>query len=226
MVMLLAVIPIRYRLRSRERIGVLIFSSYAIFLLSVGVVSRVDAATVIGPVYEIKEPSALDQIQDKLAAMDKSGELAQKQREFVERSIQSVEEPPPINLPLAKEAKTFFYDPSFILDKDLPDGQGNVLHKAGTRVNPLDWVSFSKHWLFIDGKNHLHIQFALDLMRRYDGKLKIILVKGRPLDLGRKYAIPFYFDQSGLLSTRFGIKAIPAIVSQEHKKLKIDEVVL
>jgi len=55
---------------------------------------------------------------------------------------------------------------------------------------------------------------------------KIILINGSPLELQKKYKLWVYFDQSGILTTKFGIKHVPATVSQEGKRLKIREIKL
>jgi conjugal transfer pilus assembly protein TraW len=38
--------------------------------------------------------------------------------------------------------------------------------------------------------------------------------------------VPVYFDQQGSLIRRFGIRQVPALVSQEGLRLRIDEVAL
>ncbi|KXS30377.1 MAG: Type-F conjugative transfer system protein TraW, partial [Candidatus Gallionella acididurans] len=44
-----------------------------------------------------------------------------------------------------------------------------------------------------------------------------------PLDLMRKWKIQVFYDQGGTLTRRFGITHVPAIVRQEGKRLRIDE---
>jgi conjugal transfer pilus assembly protein TraW len=55
--------------------------------------------------------------------------------------------------------------------------------------------------------------------------VKPILVAGEPLALTRQWKRQVYFDQSGHLVTRFGIKQVPALVSQvvAQRRLRIDE---
>ena len=51
-------------------------------------------------------------------------------------------------------------------------------------------------------------------------------MRGRVIDLMRARKTRFYFDQGGNLTSKFGIKAVPATVEQEGKMLKVKEVVL
>lgn len=57
---------------------------------------------------------------------------------------------------------------------------------------------------------------------------RVILVGGRPFELQEELQADYqdiivYFDQGGALTNKMGIKASPAIVSQEGLKLRIEE---
>ena len=42
-------------------------------------------------------------------------------------------------------------------------------------------------------------------------------------DLMKAWRIPVYYDQAGTLTRRFGIRQVPALVSQDGLRLRIDE---
>jgi conjugal transfer pilus assembly protein TraW len=42
----------------------------------------------------------------------------------------------------------------------------------------------------------------------------------------RAWRTPVYYDQQGVLTRRLGIQQVPALVSQEGLRLRIDEMVL
>ena len=42
----------------------------------------------------------------------------------------------------------------------------------------------------------------------------------------KSWHIPVYYDQQGRLTRRLGIKQVPALVSQEGLRLRIDELVV
>ena len=54
--------------------------------------------------------------------------------------------------------------------------------------------------------------------------VKPILVGGSYLDLMKRWNKQVFYDQDGTLVRKFGITAVPAIVSQEGRRLRIDEV--
>ena len=119
-----------------------------------------------------------------------------------------------------------YFDPSFMLDHNVVDASGQVLFPAGTRKNPLDVVSLSKHLLFFDARDPRQVAQGRELIDRSRGPVKPILVGGCYIDLMKAWQTPVYFDQQGALVRKLGILAVPALVSQEGKRLRIDEVPL
>jgi conjugal transfer pilus assembly protein TraW len=99
-----------------------------------------------------------------------------------------------------------------------------VLFPAGLRKNPLDVVSLSKHLLFFDARDVRQVAKARELIARYQGRVKPILVGGSYIDLMKAWNTPVYYDQEGTLVRKLGITGVPAIVSQEGSRLRIDEV--
>ena len=119
--------------------------------------------------------------------------------------------------------RTFYIDPSFTLDRNIVDASGRLLFAAGTRKNPLEVVSLSRHLLFFDARDPRQVGRARQLIALYQGRVKPILVGGSYLDLMQSWHVPVYYDQQGLLTRRLGITQVPALVSQEGLRLRIDE---
>jgi conjugal transfer pilus assembly protein TraW len=67
------------------------------------------------------------------------------------------------------------------------------------------------------------VKHARELSGRYAGRIKPILTGGSYLDLMKDWRVPVYYDQSGTLTRRFGIRQVPALVSQDGLRLRIDE---
>ena len=87
----------------------------------------------------------------------------------------------------------------------------------------MDVVSLSRHLLFFDARDGRQVRQARELLGLYQGKVKPILTGGSYLDLMKSWRIPAYYDQQGLLTRRLGIPQVPALVSQDGKRLRIDE---
>ena len=179
----------------------------------------------IGPTYPVAEKNLLDVIMARLRAKEASGELKRHEQEARDRAAYAVNNPRPVDgLRRAQAARTFYFDPTFTLQSNVVDSTGAVLFPAGTRKNPLEVVSLSKHLLFFDARDPGQLARARELIEHYQGTVKPILVGGSYLDLMKRWNKPVFYDQEGALVRKFGIAAVPAIVSQEGQRLRIDEV--
>lgn len=186
----------------------------------------VDLGT-IGPLYPIAEPHLLDDIRQRLQEKERSGELKRLEQQARARGVNAVSHPKPVaGVRPAETARTFYFDPSFTLDRNVFDDKGQLLFAAGTRKNPLEVVALSKHLLFFDARDQRQVARARELIAFYQGRAKPILVGGSYLDLMKAWRLRVYYDQQGLLTRRLGITQVPAIVSQEGLRLRIDELVL
>lgn len=180
---------------------------------------------VIGPVYAISEPNLLDVILAKLRAAEASGLLGKLQREARAKVSREIREPAPVTgLMRTTRPRSFYYDPSIIVPYAITDAGGKVIFAPGTRVNPLDIVSLTTQLLFIDGRDPAQVARAQNIHEQHPGRLKLILTGGSYLDLMHRLHRPVYFDQAGSLTTKLGIHQVPALVSQDGKRLRIDEI--
>ena len=187
--------------------------------------ARAQDLGVIGPVYPIAEPSLLEVILSKLREAEATGVLARLQRETQANAKRGIEEPPPVaRITKTTRARSFYYDPSIVVPYAIADAEGKVIVAPGTKVNPLDTVSLSKQLLFIDARDAAQVGHARNILDERGGKVKVILTGGSYLDLMRRWKRPVFFDQQGQLTSKLGIRHVPALVTQEGKRLRIDEI--
>lgn len=195
-----------------------------IFLVFCGPLQAEDLG-VIGPTYEIAERDLIAVIQDRLRLMERTGDLARMQEDYKRRVIEGVEQPKPVlGIKTAETARTFYIDPTFTLDRNIQDEHGRILYPAGTKINPFDYDRMSKVLLFFDGRDKKQVDFAKRFMAESKTPVKPILVAGEPLKLMREWKREVYYDQGGTLSTRFSITQSPAVVAQEGKRIRVDEI--
>lgn len=178
---------------------------------------------VIGPTYAIAEPDLLVELQTRLREKARTGELRALENAARQRIVATIESPPPVpGLARSVLARTTYVDPSVVIGAPIVDARGQVLIAAGTRTNPLDVVSLTQPLLFFDGRDAAQVHAARALIERHGGKVKPILTGGSYLELMRRWRLRVYYDQQGALVQKLGIRAVPALVSQEGKRLRID----
>ncbi|MEW5891037.1 MAG: type-F conjugative transfer system protein TraW [Pseudomonadota bacterium] len=199
------------------------FISIALFLLAAS--PHAEDLGTIGPTYEITERDLIDAIQDKLRRMERTGELARMQDDYKRQVVDAIEHPKPVpGIAAAQTARTFYFNPTWTLDRNVVDEQGNVLYPAGTRVNPFDFDRLSKTLLFFDARDKKQVAFAKRFMAESKLPVKPILIAGAPLKLMREWKREVFYDQGGALSKRLSIAQSPAVVTQEGKRLRVDEI--
>jgi len=180
---------------------------------------------VVGPTYEIAERDLIEVMKDRFRRMEKSGELARVQENYKQKVIDAVEKPRPVHgVSTTETARTFYVDPTWTLDRNVVDEQGKLLFPAGTKVNPLDYAPLTQYLLFFDQREKTQVAFAKRFIEQSKTRVKPILVGGEPLKLMRQWKREVFYDQGGVLSRKFLLKQAPAIVSQEGRRLRIDEI--
>lgn len=180
-----------------------------------------------GVIYAIEEQDPIQVIQQKLKVMENSGELEQRNLELQKKTRASVERPKPVEgITKATKGRIFYYDSTYIVKEDLKDHQGRVFAKKGTRINPLETVTFSQNLIFLDGDDEEQLVWVQKQCSKSIGNnsVRLILVKGAPLELSEELGIPVYFDQNGILSKKLGVQHVPAVVSQDNLRLRIQEI--
>lgn len=177
---------------------------------------------VYGHTFAIIEEDLQEVILKRLQKKSDTGELAKEQAKLQKRAIQSIERPEAVKgITKATKNRIFTYDPTIHVPYDLKDHQGRVFHPKGTTFNPLKVRNLTSTLVFIDGDDGAQVQWYLDNFK--DKKTKLILVKGAPIELEKRLNAPVYFDQAGTLTTKLGIKAVPAVVMQKGAVLQIEE---
>lgn len=186
-----------------------------------------------GHSYQITEQEFLQMIAERLNKIDMSKEQEKMQRVVRDR----VENPRAIEaVKPATSTRSFYFDPTYTLDKDVVLPCGKILHRAGTQVNPLEHMDLNRRLLFIDARRIEQVKW---LKEQLDNPLqeqkepvedRVILVGGSPFTLKEllkdEHKNKVYFDQNGELTTRFGITGSPAVVVQDGLRLRIDEIKL
>ena len=114
-----------------------------------------------------------------------------------------------------------YFDPSICVDQDIFNHKGEIIVKKWTHFNPLSHFQLHQDLLFFDATDSVQVTWAESLSYS-----QWVLVKGKPMELEEKSCRPVYFDQEGMLIKKFKIHQVPARVSQEGLRLKIEYIPL
>lgn len=172
--------------------------------------SPADDLGTIGPAYLIAEPYFLADLERRLQAKKASGEWDRLTAQQRARAEALVRQPAAVaGLVATRSPRTFYVDPSLTLDRNVFDANGQLMFVAGTRKNPLDVVSLSSPLMLFDGRDPRQRDQAQRLITQRGGRVTPVLVGGSSLELMQAWQKPVFFDQSGRLSSRLGIRQVP-----------------
>ena len=193
---------------------------FLFLLLAVPVCGRTAALNlgVVGKRYPIKERDALDEIEARARKVNwKKEEAKIKPENHRPAGLR--------NLPRVKKAKSFLVDMSYTLDTDIPDGKGGILYPRGYSFNPLDYVPFRETLVVINAEDKEQVEWfkKSPYAGRFDTKL--LITKGSFVDT-IKTVKQAAFYAAGKIVDRLQLKAVPSVVREEGRYMRVDEILV
>lgn len=178
-------------------------------------VTAIAADVVIGPTYEIVEPDTLEEIRTRLSQQDWEKVLRKEPAQYAAFKAAP--------LPPASRTDVRIFDPTYTLPYDLRDGEGQLLAAKGTQVNVYDRLKLPGRYIVIDGSDK-HLRWLEDVARPTDND-RVLIAGGNVYSTRQRAKYNFWLlDERGI--ERFGLKAVPSIVEQSGRLLKVQEFAL
>lgn len=195
---------------------------WILFLSITHVFAEVKDLGVFGTTFPIREKNIISVLKSKMQS-EQGKELLGKLERQRKKIIQEEHYQPKTVSGLLPtiEHNSYLFDPSIALSNDLTDHLGARFYKAGDSLNPLEHMTISKEYVFIDGDRPKQVQWALQKQRQTN--IMIILVNGDPINLMKEHQAHLYFDQEGAMTQRFQLTHVPCVMRQEGKMLRITE---
>lgn len=179
---------------------------------------------VYGQVFPIKEENAIDFLHKKLAHMQEDGELQSYQNQFKSNvKLHSLRPKANFNLTVSDKSDHFYPDMRFVLKHNIRYSDGILMYPKGTRINPMKFLKWQEHWLFLDADDAHQVQWGEFEISKLQGRIKIILIKGNVLKATKIFKQAIYFDQYGKFANKFHLKHIPDLVYQLGNRLRVNE---
>ena len=169
-----------------------------------------------GATYAIAERDALAEIEQKAKGIDWSKVIKRT-------SVEKYEGPSDrANLPRAASDRSFPVDMTYTLQMDIPDGKGGVLYPRGYTFNPLDYVTFARTLVVINGNDPEQVKWFVT--SEYNGRIDvmILLTEGPYRSLGKKLDVPLFYADSTIVE-RLRLSAVPSVVRQEGRNMVVSE---
>jgi len=172
-----------------------------------------------GTTYRITERDALAEIEERALQVDWNKVLDK-------RKVENYQGPPDkASLPRAKRNRSFPVDMTYTTEIDVPDGKGGILYPKGYTFNPLDYVSYPKTLVVINGSDPEQVKwFAAS---EYDKRLDVtlLLTEGSFGEVSKRISRPLFYADRKIVD-RLKLKAVPSVIRQKGRLMEVTEVVL
>ncbi len=172
---------------------------------------------------DIAERDLIDVMQERVAHADWP-DLQRRSGEALKRRFAKG---PGLALPHAEEARVMLVDPTVEYPEDIKDPTTNtVLIKAGTKINPFDKVRWIRTLVFFDGTSPAQVGWVQQYLNEHDPKfVKLIISDGDVQKVMEQLHQRVYWANP-LLVSRMGVEAVPSVVSQSGRHLRVEEVAI
>jgi conjugal transfer pilus assembly protein TraW len=147
-------------------------------------------------------------------------------RRAEDATAQKIHRGPHLPLPDAQQPRSFLVDATVQFPDDVTDPKTGTLYiRAGSTVNPLDKVKLPYTLIFFNGHSQGQVQWVQRyLLAHEDRPMKLLVTEGDVGPLGRLLHRPVYWANQ-LMYERFGLVAVPSLVTQEGNRFRVQEIV-
>lgn len=179
---------------------------------------------VVGDQEEIAEVDMIELMKDRASKIN----FAEKKDKAVKRfwANQAF-----IDLPPALEPRVRKIDPTIVIPADMVAPDGTMIHKAGTRINPLDIRPFTQRLVIIDPSIGDQLALARDQIGRF-GQNQLVTIILTSVDradgwdqlkeIERSLGQPAYILPVEVRE-RFDLEHTPSVVTADRKDFYIEE---
>ena len=176
-----------------------------------------------GTVYDIVEKDALKELEEKAKSVDFSkavdrNALVKKARNFTPEDVKEMR-----MIGAARKDRTFLVDMTYTLERDIKDDKGNIVYPAGYTFNPLNFVSYPRTLVILNGKRPEHIRWFEESPYAKDIQVALLLTDGSYNELSRSLKRPVFYASTKLIEV-FKIQAVPSVVRQSGAYMEVTEV--
>lgn len=173
------------------------------------------AAESIGQTFPIAEPDTLAEIQARGAGKD--WKALMKSDPADNSAFKTAA------LPRAALDATRLFDPTYTMPRDLVGQDGKIIYRQGQQINVYERLKLPGRYVVI-GPEQEYMDWLRDVVKPTASD-RLFLVNGSLLEVRQRTKLPVMAVDERVIE-RFGLRAVPAVISQEGTKLRVREYAL
>ena len=179
---------------------------------------------VRGPIVEVTEQDLIEVMQARLQEIDFEEKKQQTIDTFWQRATL-------YHLPYAVETRVRNIDPSILINEDMRDSLGNLIHPAGTIINPLHLMPFNMRLIIINPNNPQEVEWAMNLEKNNPHLRDMVILSEVDRDNGWSQFEDLHHQlKTGVyqlkedVKSRFHIEKTPTIVTADRQVFIVTEI--
>lgn len=202
--------------------GLMIVFSFVLLtvnLLLPGVGQAKDLGT-IGATYSISERDAVEEMQERAKQVDWQKLFDKKTNKD---KLKKYHPKDLVLLPRAQRGRTRMVDMSYTLDFDIPDERGNIIYPAGYTFNPLDYITYPRTIVIINGADREQVDWFKKAPYFKDSNAVLWITDGNYYDLSVELKRNVFYANSFIVQ-KFKLSYVPSVIKQKGNLLEVKEI--
>jgi len=172
----------------------------------------------VGPLHDIAEPDILEVMEERAEKYNWQASIDQVTERLSETDNGLL---PALDIPAARHNREYSIDPSVVVSRDITLPDGRIVAKKGTIANPLDYVPFPNFYAIYDPSDKRQYKIIRRWLSLHPNMT--VMATNNNREATEKLGHPV-FPLSEMVKNRFQIDEVPAIISRDGNKIKIQVV--
>jgi conjugal transfer pilus assembly protein TraW len=182
-------------------------------------VSALDLGAV-GNTYPVKETDAIEEMKDRARSIDWGNAITKGNRE---ERIREYRPGDLAALPAATKDDLRSVNMDYTLEFDVTDDKGNVIYPRGFTFNPLDYMTYDKTLVVLNGADKNQVAWFRSSRYFKDNNVKLLITGGSYYELSQELARPVFYASSKIVE-RLQLRAVPSVVRQKGRSMEVAEI--
>jgi len=171
-----------------------------------------------GRTYPIAEKDALTEIEERARQVN-------WEKVLDKRKLENFQGPPDkATLPRAQRGQVRQVDMTYTAEIDVPDGKGGILYPKGYTFNPLDFITYPKTIIVINGNDKDQVSWFKDSEYSQLMDVTLMITEGAFGVITKKVNRTVFYATTKIIN-RFQLAAVPSIIKQKGQYMEVTEVV-
>ncbi len=190
----------------------------SLMLFPMGRASAVDLG-VAGKTYPIAERDAAEELKERVRSVNWQKMLEKNGIERIRRYKPDTAQ----SLPRATEDRVRMVSMNYTLEFDITDGKGNVIYPKGYTFNPLDFMTYTRTIVILNGADRDQVEWFKKSPYYKKSNVLILITDGNYYDLSGELGQPVYFVHEKIVS-RLQLRHVPSVAKQNKRMMEVSEI--